>query len=202
MQPGSLCLKRLLHFSAAKEQRFPTVAQTENHHLLSKSWEQQLVKKESGKRGRNGGRELQKPPKLSFLQEHSLPHGQEAGESFLFLSYISKELISKINWNWDSGQFTNCSLPSLQFAPVSHSRLVYFLLASPCFAMVSASAPRLPPAAQLSEQRLYFMSLSQRQLWQQRHLHREAAWRGPGHRRGPGVPHPFLPRAGTGEADW
>lgn len=88
MQPGSLCLKKLLHFSAAKEQWFPTAAQTDK----TPPSQQKLGTGVSqrgwlGKRQRDWGRELQKTPKLSFSQVHSLPHGREAGESFL-LSFL------------------------------------------------------------------------------------------------------------------
>lgn len=56
-----------------------------------------------------------------------------------------------INLNWDLRTIRKCSLPSLHFAPFSHSRLACFLIASPCFAIATAPAPKLPAVAQFSE---------------------------------------------------
>ena len=69
------------------------------------------------------------------------------------ISHLSgtEKLISKLDFNWVWEQLANCSYPSLQFAPVSHSSLIYFLIFSPCFAIVSLLALRLPLAAQNSE---------------------------------------------------
>lgn len=139
-------------FQLPKNSGFLLLLRQTKHHLLSKSWEQELVKEDGWERGRETGEEsCRKPPNfLSHKYIHYLMD-ERLEKAFSFLSYISKELISMINLNWDWEQFAKCSFSSLQFAPVSHSRLVCFLIASPCLAVVSASAPKLPPSAQLSE---------------------------------------------------
>lgn len=128
--------------------------------FTTNGWSSSLSKwiEVGGGRGReHQGREQQKVPKLTFLQIPPVPHGREAGERFFFPSCISKEtvishlsdtqkLISELDFNWGWEQLTNYPSPSPQFAPVSPSSLIYFLICSPCFATVSPSAPRLPLA--------------------------------------------------------
>lgn len=55
-----------------------------------------------GKRQRDWGTELQKPPSfLSYEYIHYLTDERLEKAFYFFLSHISKELISMINLNWD-----------------------------------------------------------------------------------------------------
>lgn len=115
-------------------------------HLLSK----QLVKKDGGERGRDTGEEsCRKPPNFpSYKYIHYLMD-KRLEKAFSFLPTFLRSLFQQETWTGTEN--SSPSVLSFQFAPVSHSRLVCFLTASPCFAIASALSPKLPAAAQVSE---------------------------------------------------
>lgn len=115
-------------------------------HLLSK----QLVKKDGGERGRDTGEEsFRKPPNFpSYKYIHYLMD-KRLEKAFSFLPTFLRSLFQQETWTGTEN--SSPSVLSFQFAPVSHSRLVCFLTASPCFAIASALSPKLPAAAQVSE---------------------------------------------------
>lgn len=174
-----------------------------------------------GKKGRPTRQESSRnsPNFLSYKYiQYPTDKRQEKGFSSLCISkevVISrlsdtKKLISKLDFNWVWEQLANCSSPSLHFAPVSHSILIYFLVFSPCFAIVQSSGSEVTPNSTEFRKSAHISRLSLAgSLPQQRHLHGEALQRPPqlraeGRLQGPGwhTSSLSLPSTGTEPPDW